>query len=182
MFAAACIAVATLPDAANAQIKLDPERIAEIAKLLPEKPTGVGRTIEDRAARQAVGQSSKFADAVKNAEHFLARPIPVLTDDLFFDWSRIGEAPRYAKVISERRERRAALVLAECIENRGRFPPAIEASIRATCAEKTWVSPAHDRSLKNFRGEVNQIDLISSALSWNLATADYWLGDKLGGR
>lgn len=71
------------------------------------------------------------------------------------------------------------LVLAECLENRGRFLPAIEASIQAVCGEKTWVMPAHDRSLGNFRGTVTEIDLAVAGLSWNLATADYWLGDKL---
>jgi hypothetical protein len=33
--------------------------------------------------------------------------------------------------------------------------------------------------LRNFKGEVIEIDLGSAATSWNLATADYWLGDRL---
>jgi hypothetical protein len=41
------------------------------------------------------------------------------------------------------------------------------------------VLPAHDRALENFRGATVEIDLASSATAWELATAAYWLGDKL---
>ena len=57
--------------------------------------------------------------------------------------------------------------------------PALEEAIRAICAEKTWVLPAHDRSLGNWYGKTVEIDLSSAATSWNLATACYWLGEKL---
>ena len=70
-------------------------------------------------------------------------------------------------------------MLAECIENQGRFLPAIEEAIRAVCSDKTWVLPAHDVGLKNFKGTEITIDLRSSQVAWNLATARYWLGDKL---
>ena len=69
--------------------------------------------------------------------------------------------------------------MAECIENRGRFLPAIEAAIRAICGEKTWVMPAHDYGLTNFNGTAVTLDLRSTAVAWNLATARYWLGEKL---
>jgi hypothetical protein len=105
--------------------------------------------------------------------------MPELTDDAYLDFSRTGNRSRGERVIGQRHSRLAQLVLAECIEDRGRFLPAIEATIRAIAAEKSWTLPAHDRSLKNFYGTERDIDLASSALSWNLATADYWLGDKL---
>jgi len=41
------------------------------------------------------------------------------------------------------------------------------------------VLPAHDRGLGNFRGTTTEIDLLSAATSWELATADHWLGDRL---
>ena len=71
-------------------------------------------------------------------------------------------------------------MLAECIENRGRFLPAIEEAIRDMCGEKTWVMPAHDGWLGNFKGTLIDIDLRSSHAGWNLATAVYWLGDRIG--
>ncbi len=39
--------------------------------------------------------------------------------------------------------------------------------------------PAHDPSLRNFRGETMEIDLRVAREAWNLATAKYWLGGKL---
>ena len=105
--------------------------------------------------------------------------MPELTDDIYLDFSRTGNRSRGERVLGQRHSRLPQLVLAECIENRGRFLPAIDATIRAIATEKSWTLPAHDRSLKNFYGTERDIDLGSSALSWNLATADYWLGDKL---
>ena len=52
-------------------------------------------------------------------------------------------------------------------------------SIRAIAGEKSWLYPAHDGKLINFHGEVCEIDLAVADLVWQLATADYWLGDKL---
>jgi hypothetical protein len=69
--------------------------------------------------------------------------------------------------------------LAECLENKGRFIPAFEEIVRVLCSERTWVMPAHDRNLTNFKGTSTDIDLGSSALGWSLATADYLLADKI---
>ncbi len=43
----------------------------------------------------------------------------------------------------------------------------LEAAIREICSEKTWVMPAHDARLQNFRGELIDIDLAVAGLSWN---------------
>lgn len=163
----------------SAKDALDAARIEAMAAMLPESPVGVGRPVTDRPAWQAVAQASQFKRVVAEAERLMAQPIPEATDELYLDFSRTGNRTRYQRVRSERHGRFPALVLAECIENRGRFVPAIEEAIRAVCGEKSWLYPAHDRDLRNFKGEVVEIDLGSAATSWNLATADYWLGDKL---
>jgi len=165
---------------APAEQAVDPARIQALAAMLPESPVGVGRPITDRQAWQAVAKAPQFKRVVSEAERLMAQPIPETTDELYLEFSQTGNRTRYQRVWSQRHSRVPALVLAECIENRGRFLPAIEEAIRAVCEEKTWVYPAHDRSLRNFKGEAIEIDLGSAATSWNLATADYWLGDKLG--
>ena len=158
---------------------LDAKRIAEIAKWLPEQPQGVGPTIEDRATWQRVAQSDEFSGTVAAAEKLRKKPTPELTDDLFLDFSRTGNRSRCQSVLSQRHGRLPVFVMAECIENKGRFLPDIEQSVREICSEKTWVMPAHDRSLANFKGQTQEVDLAVAAISWNLATAYYWLGDKL---
>ncbi len=167
--------------AGEARTTLDGARIARVAAWLPAKPQGVGRPIADRATWDAVARLPGFRSAVSRAEGLLKKPIPELTDELFLDFSKTGNRNRCQAVIRARHGRLPKLVLAECIENHGRFLPAIEETIRAICAEKTWVLPAHDRSLSNFKKTQITIDLVSSATSWQLATADYWLGDKLDG-
>jgi hypothetical protein len=157
----------------------DPARIQQLAQMLPETPRGVGPTINDRQAWQAVAEAAEFKGAVSEAERLLAQPIPELTDELYLDYSRTGNRSRYERVLGRRYSRLPRLALAECSENRGRFLPAIEEAIRAICADKTWVYPAHDGSLRNFKGLTTEIDLHVAAASWNLATADYWLGEKL---
>ncbi len=157
----------------------DPVLVEKYAALLPEKPQGVGRPIGDRQAWQAVAKAPGFQGVVARAEKLLKTPMPELTDDDYLDYSRTGNRSRGERVLGQRHSRLPQLVLAECIEDRGRFLLAIEATIRAIAAEKSWTLPAHDGSLKNFYGTERDIDLASSALSWNLATADFWLGGKL---
>ena len=157
----------------------DAARVEQLASMLPEAPLGVGRPIDDRKAWQAVAQAPGFRGVVREAERLLPTPMPELTDELFLDFSRTGNRTRCQHVLSGRHSRVSALVLAECLENRGRFLPGIEAAIRAVCSEQTWVMPAHDRRLQNFEGKIVEIDLAVAGLSWNLATAHYWLGDRL---
>ena len=177
-FLAACAASSAVAATKNTP---DPARVAELAQMLPKQAQGVGRPAADREAWQAIAKSPGFKSPVARAETLMREPIPDLSDDVYLDFSRTGNRTRGQQVLFGRHGRVPTLVLAECIENRGRFLPAIEEAIRAVCQEKTWVMPAHDRRLTNFNGTVREIDLASAALSWDLATADFWLGDKLGG-
>jgi hypothetical protein len=158
----------------------DPARVTAYEKMLPKTPRGIGATIEDRQTWEALANHLPSAKIIKDAEKMLQTPMPELTDDLYLDYSRTGNRDRCQAVIFKRQDRVSTLVLAECFENRGRFMPAVEEAIVSVCGEKTWVFPAHDGSLQNFKGRVIEIDLNSSYCSWNLATAAYWLGDKLG--
>jgi len=151
----------------------------EIAKLLPARPAGLGRPASDRAAWEALAKHEGFRNTVKAAEKVLKTPLPEQSDDLFLDFSRTGNRSRWQGVAGRRRMRIGRLTLGECLENRGRFIKALENTIAAICAERTWVYPAHDRSLANFNRRTIDIDLASSRVGWELATAAYLLGDKL---
>ncbi len=157
----------------------DESDIARWAAMLPSEPRGLGPTIEDRSAWEAISHTPGFANVISRAESLIETPMPELTDDIYLDYSRTGQRQRGERVLRQRQGRVSALVLAECIENRGRFLPAIEQAIRSVCGEKSWLFPAHDNGLANFKGTEITIDLESSAVSWSLATVRYWLGDRL---
>lgn len=157
----------------------DEKRIERIATLLAEKPAGFGLPITERNAWKKLAKNDSFKKVIFEAEKLLQKPIPEQPDDLFLDFSRTGNRTRWQRVAGLRRGRVRTLVLAECLENKGRFIPPFEEIVRVLCSEPTWVMPAHDRSLTNFKRTSIDIDLGSSMLAWSLATADYLLADKL---
>jgi hypothetical protein len=107
------------------------------------------------------------------------RPLPAQPDSLYLEFSRDGNRDHWQNMAGSRRGRIGVYTLAECLENKGRFIAPLEQTIKAICAERTWVLPAHDGRLNNFNGKTVDIELGSSILAADLATADYLLGDRL---
>ncbi len=156
-----------------------PDRVAAWKAMLRESAGGIGAPISDRRVWDDLAARADFKDIPARAASEAAQPLPEATDELYLDFSKTGTRRRYESVLFARRQRHSLLVLAECLENRGRFLPEIERTLRAFCAERTWVLPAHDRNLANFQGEIVEIDLASSATGFELALTLNWLGDKL---
>ena len=159
--------------------ELDERRIETITSLLSQKPAGFGLPIGNRKDWKKLSENDSFKKIISDAEQLLEQAIDEQPDDLYLDFSRTGNRTRWQRVSGRRRARVRTFVLAECLENKGRFMPAFEEIVRVLCTERTWVMPAHDRQLTNFHGKIVDIDLGSSALAWSLATADYLLADKL---
>lgn len=158
---------------------LDSERVKAIAGFLPVEPAGLGVPADDRAAWEELAARKPFQNVVATAAGLLKKPIPQLSDELYLDFSKTGNRRRWEAVAGQRSNRLFYFVLAECLEDKGRFIGAWEADVRALCAEPTWVMPAHDRTLANFKGDQVDIDLRSSRIAAELATADYLLGERL---
>jgi len=159
--------------------EVDENRIETIAAQLSGKPAGFGMPIGNRSVWKKLSENDSFKKIISEAEKLLEQDIPEQPDDLYLDFSRTGNRTRWQRVSGRRRSRVRTFVLAECLENKGRFVPAFEEIVRVLCSERTWVMPAHDRQLTNFHGKIVDIDLGSSALAWSLGTADYLLADKL---
>src|SRR5208283_3771642 len=158
----------------------DASRIREIAAMLPERAVGIGQPITNRAAWETIAaRHPELSNCIPSAVKLAAQPLPEQPDSLFLEYSQNGNRDHWQKVASARRERIQIFTLAECLENKGRFLAPLEQTAAALCAERTWVLPAHDGGLKNFRGETIDIDLGSSALGVELATASHLLGDRL---
>jgi len=69
---------------------------------------------------------------------------PALTASLYAEFQRTGNRSRYEKRCFARRSALISLVLAECVEYKGRFLDAIVDGIWATCEESSWCIPAHN--------------------------------------
>ena len=78
------------------------------------------------AARRVDGARAAPARAARAARRAGAgRPIAALPATLFLDYARTGNRQRFEQAMFDRRDRLHALVLAECVEDRGRFLDAI---------------------------------------------------------
>lgn len=158
---------------------VDADRVKQIATKLPAEPMGFGVPADNRDAWKPLAKMAGFQAVVAQANQQLDRTLPELPDDLFLDFSRTGNRERWQDVAGQRSTRLHLLALAECLEDKGRFIAAYEQGVRALCYEPTWVMPAHDRSLVNFKGTQIDIDLRSSKVACELALADFLLGDRL---
>ncbi len=67
----------------------------------------------------------------------------ILTATGFLDYKRTGNRSRYEKQEFGRRAQLKDLVIAECVEGKGRFLDSIADGIWLTCEESFWGAPAH---------------------------------------
>ncbi|MBN2376380.1 MAG: heparinase II/III family protein [Sedimentisphaerales bacterium] len=158
---------------------LDSGRIDAVAAMLAEKSGGLGEPIGNRKVWEELAKKSSFKNVIRRAESHLKSQMPESSDELYLDFSRTGTRTNWERVNNQRLQRFKELVLAECLEDKGRFIKAIEECVRAICSQRSWVMPAHDRSLLNFHGKQIDIDLLSSKLAWNMALTNYLLADRI---
>jgi hypothetical protein len=159
--------------------KLEASRLREFAGLLPPQPAGFAWPISNRPAWDNLAADPAFKGTLAAANKVLAKPLADVPDSLFLEYSQNGNRTHWQNAEFERRRRIARFTYAEAFENQGRFLPAIETTLAALCAEKTWVYPAHDSNLENFKGQIIIPDLGATGLAAELAEADFVLGDKL---
>ena len=157
-----------------------PERVAEIAQMLPEKPAGFGAKIEDRAAWEKLGKEyPKYATRVRAAESLAGQSFPELPESLYMVFSKTGQRRPYEQAYFQRIARIGVLSMAECMDNKGRFLKPLEAILRSLCEQKTWVLPSVDKTLTDYRGETITIELRTADIAWMLGELLYVFGDKL---
>ena len=155
------------------------ERIAEIAAMLPEKPTGPCPKASDRTAWQPLMDTPAAESIIKRATAYIGVEPPPLTDEGYLEFSQNGNRSRFESVYFQRTTRLNLLALAETLEYKGRFLPTLESDIHAICNEKSWNLPAHDKNLNDFYNRSHHAALFSTEIAANLAYTDWWLGEKL---
>ena len=158
---------------------VDPARVAEIRKVISDKPMGFGRPVSDREAWGKLADVEPFKSAASRAEKYLKDPVVAMPKEAYLQFVEKGSSAMHGRIAKERYRRITNLTLAEAMENKGRFIPPLEAIIRDLCTDVMWVSPYHDRKLDTYEGRTTNIDLHTGMLSWILGTSYYILGEKM---
>lgn len=141
--------------------------------------THFGKPVTDREAWGRLAKLPSSIAIVKEAGKLAEAPLPETSDELYLEFSRTGDREKWQKVNFSRRSRLRAFTLAECFEDKGRFLKPLEEALRSICAERTWLMPAHDRDLRNFRGEITEIDLGSAMLGFTMGEIFNSMGGRL---
>ena len=144
-------------------------RAAEIAENLTPGANRLIPPISDRAAWEAFGKLTAGQKFVESAEKLLQEPIPECPEELYKEFFRNGNRSNAQRALGRRGSRIRVLALAELIENKGRFLPALEESLRDFCAYPSWVLPAHDANGTVYDGKHMSADLVSTHYGASLA-------------
>lgn len=151
----------------------DPARVREIAASLPEVPRGVGPSIDDRAAwSPLIADVAQREKIIARAVRFMAIPTPEVTDEAYRASVESGDR-KVDQSVDLRRFRLVTFVIAEGMENQGRFLPLIEKEIAAICGETSWILSGH------VKFTFGRNDLGTAMTAWNLAAADTMLGERI---
>jgi hypothetical protein len=156
------------------------ERLSELLLLSAEWRPFAGA--DDRAAWEAVDAGVREA-IIRIAADAAHREVPALPATLYLQYRREGDRERYQSPYFERRSMLGAMVLAECLEDKGRFLDAIVNVAWAICEESSWVLPAHISAQKAGSGLPDTaepvVDLFSAETGQVLAWARYLFGERL---
>jgi len=152
-------------------------RLAEV--LAPRERFHPFPAVSERAAWEALPADARAA-LLEAGERQLKTGWEVLPATLFLEYRRTGNRSHYQEVYDRRREKLQSLVMAECMEGKGRFADEIANGVWLTCEETFWGLPAHLGAQKAGTGlpDVNEpiVDLFAAETSSLLA----WTGDLVG--
>jgi Heparinase II/III-like protein len=138
--------------------------------------------VTDREAWAAVPAAVKQA-VLAAAEPWIGKPYAPLPATLFLEYARNGNRSHFENVQFGRRAHLRQLVLAECVERKGRLLDEIADGVWSTCEETFWGVPAHLSAQKSGVGlpDVSEpiIELFAAETGALLAWTDYLVGAQL---
>jgi len=159
------------------------ERLHLVGALQPFTPA---EPASNRSAWNGLPAAVKAA-LVADGERALATDFPALPATLWLDYTRTGDRARFEAAYFSRRRLLNALVLAECVEHRGRFLDRIIDGLMLICEESGWQLPAHNSQVRSgpraALADVENpiIDLFAAETAAQLAVAVNLLADQLDG-
>lgn len=133
--------------------------------------------LPDRVKERIIEEGERYLE-------FAWEPLPA---SWYMDFVRKGERGRYEGRFFRRRAALISLLLAECVEDQGRFLDQIIDGIWCICEESSWAIPAHitltptgrEDKLPDVEAEYPYIDLFAAETASLLAWVSYFLKDRL---
>jgi hypothetical protein len=120
---------------------------------------------------------------IANGEAALKKPFNNIPASVTLEYVRIGNRTDYESLSFAKRNQLFDLVLAETVEDKGRFTDHITDGIWSICEETFWGVTAHLGSQKAGSGlpDVQEpiVELFSAETACTLAWTDYFIGPKL---
>lgn len=151
---------------------------------LPFTPFAPYPDITDRNAWENIDTEWK-SESVRLGERYLHFSYPYLSATDFMDFTRTGNRVRYEEKFFSKRHALNALVLAECVENNGRFLDDIVNGIFSICDESAWQLPPHNSYIRDSiqlplpDTDAPVLDLFACETGAVLSTVYYLLINKL---
>lgn len=161
-------------------VNISQNRIQEIAAMLPDKPQGIGVSYKDRSFWDKMKESDEAKKLLgEEAPALLEKGMPPFVDSLYLHLNKTNVRLPGEVMMNARYHYLFRLSLAECIENKRRYVPAIEKALIALCEQKAWSIPAHDRSLQNYNGTDYYVDLVVATAGNGIVQCVTMLDDRL---
>lgn len=163
----------------------------EIMRLLKEKPHSKKLSgfypkaqITDRETWRRMDEQWR-KETISLGETFLGAAYPFLSATDYMDFSRTGNRGRFEEKYFKKRRTLSALVLAECVEDEGRFLDDIINGIFSICEESAWQLPPHNTYVRDMPqlplpdATEPVLDLFACETGAVLATVYYLLKERL---
>lgn len=150
--------------------------------LIPREDWHPYPTVGEREMWEALPETVRQA-LIAQGEEALGSEWPHTLAVRYLDYARDGNRSRYEGAHFGRRGMLASLVLAECVEGKGRFLDEIVNGIWLICEESSWCVPAHVGVQRAGAGLPDTsepiVDLFSAETAALLAWTEYLLGSRL---
>jgi hypothetical protein len=150
--------------------------------LIPREQWRPFPTLKDREDWQAL-PTAVSDRLLELGEKALTQSLPPLPATLYLGYARQGNRSDFERVFFERRVILQNLVLAECVEGKGRFLDAAGNALWSICEESTWCLPAHIGAQKAGVGlpDITEpiVDLFAGESAVTVAWTLYLLGPGL---
>ncbi len=157
------------------------EQIAMLEDIIPEQTYAPFPAIEDRDYWDAIASSQQGQEYLAEALELLSKaPEVPISDEIYRRANLEGLRSIYKPKYYRTMDRLERFLLAECIENEGRFLGQIETYIEAIISMKSWLHPNHDDAENSvMEGQRMAIDLGARKFGFVLALCQTTLTDKL---